>query len=90
MDDDCFDESKTGLSFRSKREIFQVHRNFTMARQVKCPICRTEVEWENNPHRPFCSERCRLIDLGSWIEERYRIPGGKPESTPRNRDNDSE
>jgi endogenous inhibitor of DNA gyrase (YacG/DUF329 family) len=44
---------------------------------VKCPICRTEALWEENPHRPFCSERCRLIDLGAWVEGRYRIPGEK-------------
>ena len=39
-----------------------------------------ETEWENNPHRPFCSERCRLIDLGAWTEERYRIPGSESDS----------
>ena len=43
-------------------------------RHVKCPNCRKETPWENNPHRPFCSERCRLIDLGTWAQERYRIP----------------
>jgi len=48
-----------------------------VARAVRCPICRTEVSWEDNPHRPFCSERCRLIDLGAWSEGRYRIPGEK-------------
>lgn len=48
-----------------------------MPRAVRCPICRTEVSWEDNPHRPFCSERCRLIDLGAWSEGRYRIPGEK-------------
>ncbi|NIO09625.1 MAG: DNA gyrase inhibitor YacG [Deltaproteobacteria bacterium] len=42
---------------------------------VKCPQCRVQVTWEGNPHRPFCSERCKLIDLGAWAEERYRIPG---------------
>ncbi|MBI4490033.1 MAG: DNA gyrase inhibitor YacG [Deltaproteobacteria bacterium] len=42
---------------------------------VKCPICQAEVSWEGNPYRPFCSERCRLIDLGAWTEGRYRIPG---------------
>ncbi len=42
---------------------------------VKCPICQAEVTWEGNPHRPFCSERCRLIDLGAWTEGRYRVPG---------------
>lgn len=45
---------------------------------VKCPICQGEVIWEGNPNRPFCSERCRLIDLGAWTEGRYRIPGEEP------------
>ena len=48
-----------------------------MPLRVKCPTCRKETAWENNPHRPFCSERCRLSDLGAWMEERYRIPGQK-------------
>ncbi|HEV8344560.1 MAG TPA: DNA gyrase inhibitor YacG [Candidatus Binatia bacterium] len=48
-----------------------------MAPVVKCPICQTDVSWEENPHRPFCSERCRLIDLGAWVGGRYRIPGEK-------------
>ena len=42
---------------------------------VKCPTCRKDTAWENNPHRPFCSERCKLVDLGAWADERYRIPG---------------
>lgn len=42
--------------------------------QVTCPICRTLVTWEGNPSRPFCSERCRLLDLGAWAEESYRLP----------------
>lgn len=42
--------------------------------KVKCPTCRKEVEWRDNPHRPFCSERCRVVDLGAWAQERYRIP----------------
>ena len=50
-----------------------------MPLRVKCPTCRKEVEWENNPHRPFCSNRCQLIDLGAWTEERYRIPGHEVE-----------
>ena len=41
---------------------------------IKCPTCRKEIAWENNPHRPFCSDRCQLIDLSAWTEERYRIP----------------
>ena len=42
---------------------------------MRCPTCRGPVAWQGNPHRPFCSERCRLVDLGSWASERYRIPG---------------
>ena len=45
-----------------------------MPRKVKCPTCRKEIAWEDNPYRPFCSDRCRLIDLGGWAQERYRIP----------------
>jgi hypothetical protein len=39
-----------------------------------CPICRKPVVWETSSTRPFCSERCRLIDLGAWSAERYQIP----------------
>jgi endogenous inhibitor of DNA gyrase (YacG/DUF329 family) len=46
-----------------------------MALTPRCPTCRVPVGWQDNPHRPFCSERCRLADLGSWVTERYRIPG---------------
>lgn len=41
---------------------------------IKCPQCKKETFWENNPYKPFCSERCKLIDLGMWIEEKYRLP----------------
>ncbi|HSK31605.1 MAG TPA: DNA gyrase inhibitor YacG [Candidatus Limnocylindria bacterium] len=50
-----------------------------MPRTVKCPTCRKEVAWANNPHRPFCSDRCQLIDFGAWTEERYKIPGDEIE-----------
>lgn len=41
---------------------------------VKCPICKKPVEWsEKNPWRPFCSERCKLIDLGEWASDAYVI-----------------
>lgn len=44
-------------------------------RQVKCPQCgRLILYTPENPYRPFCSERCRLIDLGEWASESYRIP----------------
>ena len=46
--------------------------------KVKCPTCHREVEWsENSPWRPYCSERCKLIDLGAWANGDYVI-SGKP------------
>ena len=45
----------------------------------RCPICRQPIAWEGNPHRPFCSERCQLIDLGAWASERYRVAGESTE-----------
>jgi uncharacterized protein len=47
--------------------------------RVKCPTCQRELDWETAPFRPFCSERCRLIDLGAWLSEQRAIPG---DSTP--------
>ena len=45
------------------------------ARIVNCPQCGKPVEWSpTNRFRPFCSERCRVIDLGAWATENYRIP----------------
>jgi uncharacterized protein len=43
-------------------------------RGVTCPTCRARTAWDGNPHRPFCSLTCRLIDLGVWLDERYRVP----------------
>jgi uncharacterized protein len=43
--------------------------------RLRCPVCKTDVRWENNPFRPFCSERCKLVDLGAWAEGRYVIAG---------------
>lgn len=40
---------------------------------VQCPICKGATEWKENSYRPFCSERCKLIDLDHWLSERYRI-----------------
>ena len=42
---------------------------------VKCPTCGRELEWRTAEFRPFCSERCRLIDLGAWFSEQHAIPG---------------
>jgi hypothetical protein len=44
--------------------------------RVACPTCRREIEWlASNPWRPFCSERCKLVDLGAWLSEQHAIPG---------------
>ena len=50
---------------------------------VKCPRCGKSAESTANPFRPFCSERCKLIDLGNWISGNYRIPEDKPEEIER-------
>jgi hypothetical protein len=44
--------------------------------KLLCPRCRAKTAWEGNPYRPFCSARCRSIDLGAWADEEYRVPGG--------------
>jgi uncharacterized protein len=38
-----------------------------------CPICRKPVDSESDPEFPFCSERCRLTDLGNWSSEKYKV-----------------
>jgi len=47
----------------------------TFALMPKCPTCGKPVEWQDNPWRPFCSERCKLIDFSRWANEEYRVPG---------------
>lgn len=47
----------------------------TMPKTILCPHCRKETVWEGNLYRPFCSERCKLIDLAAWSDETYRIAG---------------
>jgi endogenous inhibitor of DNA gyrase (YacG/DUF329 family) len=47
------------------------------SKKMKCPVCKKEAKWDDNPFRPFCSGRCRLIDLGKWASEEYRIAGEK-------------
>jgi len=46
-----------------------------MVTLVTCPTCGEQSAYTpKNPYRPFCSERCKLIDLGQWATESYRIP----------------
>ncbi|HET9445491.1 MAG TPA: DNA gyrase inhibitor YacG [Steroidobacteraceae bacterium] len=58
-----------------------------MSTIVRCPTCAREVEWnESSAWRPFCSERCKLIDLGAWASEQRSIPGEavEAEEKPKN------
>ena len=49
------------------------------ARTVACPRCGAPVAWTAaSKYKPFCSERCKLIDLGAWASERYRIAAVEP------------
>lgn len=43
------------------------------SRIIKCPTCRKAGDWFSGRWGPFCSERCRLIDLGRWLNEEHRI-----------------
>jgi endogenous inhibitor of DNA gyrase (YacG/DUF329 family) len=47
--------------------------------KIICPFCKKTTTWEENPWRPFCSERCKLTDLGKWASEEYRIAAGNRE-----------
>jgi len=40
---------------------------------VKCPTCGKETQYEGNEFRPFCSERCNLLDFGAWADEKYSL-----------------
>ncbi|MFA7607768.1 MAG: DNA gyrase inhibitor YacG [Rhodocyclaceae bacterium] len=49
-------------------------------RTVSCPACGKASPWSpDNRWRPFCSERCKLIDLGAWAAEQYRVPAAPPD-----------
>ena len=46
--------------------------------KVKCPKCRKQIEYDvKNQYRPFCSKRCKMVDLGAWIEGDYTISQGE-------------
>ena len=54
---------------------------YTFQQMALCSFCRKSIEWEDNPYRPFCSERCQLVDLGAWFGTDYRIPDDSTQST---------
>lgn len=45
-----------------------------MPKTFACPRCGKPSTWQDNPYRPFCSERCKLIDLGAWANDDYKLP----------------
>jgi endogenous inhibitor of DNA gyrase (YacG/DUF329 family) len=59
-------------------------------RTVSCPQCGRNVDWTpENRYRPFCTERCKLIDLGAWASEKYRVPIVDDKDEPDSPDPDS-
>jgi hypothetical protein len=42
---------------------------------VRCPTCKQSLDTESRQFRPFCSERCKLLDLGRWLDGGYAVPG---------------
>jgi uncharacterized protein len=59
------------------------------ATRVKCPTCGRDLEWSAaSPWRPFCSDRCRLLDLGAWLTEQRAVPGEKLAGADRAQEHD--
>ncbi len=63
--------------------------------RAKCPLCGKSIEFEAKSlpaNFPFCSDRCKLVDLGRWIDGDYAIPGppaaSEPTTEPSNEDDD--
>jgi len=64
-----------GYSLRSRRSLWFDECGM----KVKCPKCGKESAYAGNPFRPFCDERCKLIDLGDWMKGSYSLPAVKDE-----------
>jgi endogenous inhibitor of DNA gyrase (YacG/DUF329 family) len=59
-------------------------------RKIPCPRCGAPAPFSpSNRWRPFCSERCKLIDLGNWANERYRVPSPTPNADTADEDRES-
>jgi uncharacterized protein len=53
----------------------------TRALIVKCPVCKQQARYaEDNPWQPFCSERCKMVDAGQWLDGAYRVACEEDES----------
>ena len=58
---------------------------------VKCPSCKVSIEYSlENKFRPFCSERCKILDLGDWASQNFRIPGESTGTIDPNLANDDD
>ncbi|MEO8992811.1 MAG: DNA gyrase inhibitor YacG [Nitrosospira sp.] len=56
---------------------------------VNCPNCGKIMVWDTgNRYRPFCSERCKMIDLGQWASESYRIPDAETDTEAEKQEED--
>ena len=53
---------------------------------VKCPTCGKMVEYNDSEFRPFCSERCKLLDFGAWADGEYNLPAESSELTEQDID----
>lgn len=70
----CFIKRRT-VALEICAVVFSWYGVVTMNKPIKCPQCGAATNWQGNPQRPFCSERCRMVDLAQWADESYRIPG---------------
>ena len=69
------------LSLYADNELEEEEHSLLALHLNECPACKKETIYsEANPYRPFCSERCKLIDLGAWLDGDYFIPAKDDES----------
>lgn len=60
-------------------------------KSIYCPTCKKTGTWtKENIFRPFCSDRCKLIDLGEWASGKYHIPDEQSANTPPTDDSEDE
>lgn len=69
MDVDC-DRSDSHLRLKPLMVL-----DYSKVMLDRCPHCKKKIHSKKNPYRPFCSERCKMIDLGKWLDEEYRVKG---------------
>jgi endogenous inhibitor of DNA gyrase (YacG/DUF329 family) len=59
-------------NFEFCKRLFMI-KGFTDTRIFKCPGCGKPISFKENPYRPFCSKKCKMMDLGAWFKEEYQI-----------------